>query len=1537
MQIENIADMYPLSPMQQGMLFHSLYAPDSGVYFTQLSGTLRGTENIAVFRQALERMVERHPILRTAFVWEGLDEPLQIVRQKAGLPYEEHDWRTIPASEHAARFDALREADRQRGFAFSEAPLMRLTVVRIEDEGYEFIWSNHHLLLDGWSFSVLLREVFAACEAIRNGRLYLEPEPRPYRDFIAWLAAQDTAGSSAYWRGVLAGITEPTRLTANLPRPESAPASSEAVLSRELPPALSETLAAFSRRHGLTLNTLVQAAWALLLARYSGRGDVVFGSTVAGRPAELAGVDSMIGLFINTIPVRVVVRPEERLLPWLNELQRAQTEARQFQYASMIDIQAAAGIPSGTPLFDTILVFENYPVDSAVEQALASSGVRNLRFFEKANYPLTLIVNPGARLSLRANFDPCEIGSATAGAILEQLGAALERMVGNAEQRVGEVALLSAAERRLVVEEWNRTATDFPVHASLAELAQAQATRTPDRIAVRYGSESLTFSELNRRANQLAQRLLQLGVGSDSPVAVALERSCELIVALLAIVKAGAPYLPLDPAYPSQRLAFMLADSGARLLLTRSTLGMELDSSVPRLYVDRESEQIAALDGSDLPARSTAAELAYIMYTSGSTGTPKGIAIPQRAIVRLIVNSNYVQLNEQDRMGQTSNVCFDAATFEIWGALLSGACLVGISKEVALAPEEFAAQLRADRITTLFLTTALFNRLAAVVPEGFAGMRQVLFGGEAVDPQSVRRVLEAGGPERLLHVYGPTESTTFATWHWVEKVAVEASTIPIGRGLSNTSVYVLDRWGEPVPVGVTGELYLGGEGLAREYWRRPELTAERFVPDGFSGKQGARLYRTGDLVRWRREGEIEFVGRADEQVKIRGFRIEVGEIEAVLVQHERVREAAVVAREDVPGSKRLVGYVVVEGEGEGVVGQLRRYLQERLPEYMVPQAMVVMEKLPLNANGKVDRRALPAPDGARQDQAGAFVAPRNAIERILAGIWASVLRLDKIGVHDNFFELGGDSILAIQIISRANQAGISLSPRQLLERQTIAELAAVAEEAQAAKAEQGTVAGDVLLTPIQYWFFEQELEEPHHWNQAVLLQLDRRYGPGLVERVVAKLVEHHDVLRSRFHKDRDGWRQFIEPVEREPVFAFVDLSAIAPGGQREAIESAAARFQASLNLENGPLVRAAYLDCGRNAGTHGARLLLAIHHLVVDGVSWRILLEDLHAGLLAAERGEEIRLPAKSSSFRQWSSRLAGHARSVGLEPLAQWLAELRKPADALPVDFPGETRNTRDTAVTISCELDAERTAALLERVPAVYRTQIDEVLLAALVLAFNKRTGHRSLLVDFEGHGRAEGFGDLDLSRTVGWFTSVAPVRLEVPKEQGIRPALQSVKEQLRRMPNRGWEYGLLRYLATDTDAGRAARDIAQPQISFNYLGQFDGLLEQATAFRMAEESHGPVFSPRGRRRHLVEVNGRVQQRRLQFEWTYSTSMHRHATIEGWAGAFIDALAAIVAHCDSPEAGGFTPSDFPLAKLNGRKLARVASLLGNAHRKGK
>ncbi|HTC94629.1 MAG TPA: amino acid adenylation domain-containing protein, partial [Terriglobales bacterium] len=1509
--MKNVESFYPLSPLQEGMLFHSIHALESSdEYFRQVSFAVEGSLEGPAFLAAWKKVLERHSVLRTSFVAGDVRNPVQVVHADVSLPCEEQDWSDIPQAEQCARLQEFLAADQARKFDLSKPPLMRCALFRGGERLHYFVWSFHHIILDGWSLPIVFAEVLKIYRSLREGSAFDLSAPRPYRDYIVWLKQQSLVHSEEFWRKYLADFTGPTPFGIDRNLNERGYGEERLELSADV----SEKAKIFVRSRQLTLNTLAQAAWALLLARYSSESDVVFGNVVSGRPAAIPGIESMVGMFINTLPLRVSVPVDAELLPWLNALQANQTEARQYEFTPLMQIQKWLRRPQKQALFESLVVFENYPAAETFHTA-GELSIRDIRSFERTSYPLTLTVTAGRQISFLLSYDKSRFDGPSILRMLGHLETILKSILEN-PRTLADIPLLSGPEEEQILQVFNATNRNYDLETPIHQLIESQARLTPDALALTCEDSTLTYKELNCRANQLAHRLRSLGISKGSLVGICMERSIEMVVALLGVLKSGGAYLPLDAEYPKERLAFMLEDSRTPVLLTQERLAPALPKhSAHTIALDVVGpEQESESQDNPLPAAGPD-DLAYVIYTSGSTGKPKGAMNNHRGLCnRLLWMQEMYQLNAGDSVLQKTPFSFDVSVWEFFWPLFTGARLVMARPGGHQDCRYLADIIQREKITTLhFVPSMLQLFLQEPGIEGCSSVRRVICSGEAL-PFELQERFFARIPAELHNLYGPTEAAIDVTY-WQCRPDSPERTVPIGRPIANIRIYILDPSLRPVPVGVPGELYIGGVGVGRGYLNRPELTAEKFIPDPFCSDSNARLYRTGDLAVWRPDGNIEYLGRTDHQVKIHGLRIELGEIENALTQIAGVSQATVVAREDAGGDKKLVAYLVAQRGCVLGLSELRQSLKTTLPEYMVPGVFVMLDEMPLSPNGKVDRRALPAPDDMKLGIKNEYVAPRTEAEQILAHIWAEVLRVERVGVYDNFFELGGDSILSIQIASRANHAGLRLTTRLLFEKPTVAELACAAQPKSSARESQSDypAVGPVPLTPVQHWFFENDPADPQHFNQALLLAARRPLDAGALEDVFGKLIEHHDALRLRMHREGDSWRQEITGHVPQRVLEQHDLSRLPAELQSAQIEKTAAELQSSLNLSTGPTLRAAFFRCHPQGHD---RLLVVVHHFAVDGVSWRILLEDLQHFYTQALRRESIKLPEKTTSFRQWSESLVACAPAAKWEQeIGYWEGVVETRAGMLPLDIP-EGINSVASARTLTLRLSVEETRALLQEVPARYRTQVNDVLLAALTKTLIGWTGGGTIRVDLEGHGREEIGEDLDLTRSVGWFTSVYPIVLTLDPRDEPEEALKSVKEQLRKIPNRGIGYGLLRYLHPDAAIRKKLQPARPAEVLFNYLGQFDHALSSDSVFGLAAESVGPSQSPRARRRYPLEINASVAEGALHVYWTFSQCLHKQETMQQLAEAYLHTLRQTIACC-LESTGGFTPSDFPLTKL--------------------
>ncbi|SES14724.1 non-ribosomal peptide synthase domain TIGR01720/amino acid adenylation domain-containing protein [Lentzea xinjiangensis] len=1478
----------PLSFAQQRLWFLDEFEPGGVEYLTPSILRLRGRLDVDALGAALTALVARHESLRTTF--ETVDgRGVQVVH-----PPHPVEVPVLDVSEEELAHVLTRETttpfDLQRG------PLMRVLLARLGEDDHVLSLVLHHIVTDGWSNGVLLGELGACYEAATCGREAKLPElPVQYADFAVWQRTASTEEALrehlAHWRRALDGV-RPLELPTDRPRPATR-GKQGALVHFQVPAEVTDRLKALARHHDGTLFMALLAACQVLFARWSGQRDVAVGTVVSGR--DRTELEGLVGFFVNTLVLRSDVDPRQGFGDLLGQVRETVLDAFAHQdvpFERVVDEVHPVRDPSRTPLFQAMVVLQNTTGD---EPRLPGLRVEELPPPSvAAGFDVSFqFQEVDGRLEAVLTYDTALFDATTAERMVAHVGVLLDAATADPGRAVADLPLLTDDELRHVLRDWNDTGTGGPAPA-YHEVFQDSAARTPDATALVDGDRSWTFAELNAHANRIAHHLIAAGVGPESVVALALPRSAEMVFAVLAVLKAGGAYLPLDPEHPAERIAFVLADARPVLVVAA---GDRVFGELPHVRLDDPA--VAARPATDPVDDDRTAPLrpehaAYVIYTSGSTGRPKGVVVEHRNLAALVAD-HHARLLPADgtrlRGVATAAYTFDAS----WEGLLllaAGHELHLLGNATLLDPRAVVEHIARHRIGFLSCTPSYLQQL---LPEGLLAQGRPLLvavGGEAVGEPLWRALADADGVTAV-NLYGPTECTVDSVWTKITGRDRPVIGTP-GRGLR---AYVLDAGLRPQPVGVPGELHLAGDQVTRGYLHRPGLTADRFTADPF-GPPGSRMYRTGDLARWTADGVLEYRGRADDQVKIRGYRVEPGEVEAALLGLPDVAEAVVVAQEVEPGTHRLVGYVV----GEADVDDLRARLKHYLPDYLVPSLFVLLDELPTTDSGKVDRRALPAPD-ASAGQGQDHVAPRTAVERELARIWAEALRVDRVGVHDNFFGLGGDSILSIQIVSRARQAGLELATKDVFTHQTIAELATVVRTRGPEAAELPQIAGPAPLTPIQRWYLDAHPGDPHHFTMSAHLELAEDVDREALARALAAVVAHHEGLRTRFTRVADGWVQDVAEdvveLERHDHLSTEDEEAVA------------AAAQAGLDITRGPVMRALLFS--------GRRLFLVAHHLVVDGVSWRILLGDLETAYRQAVAGERIDLPPVGTRFTQWAHRLAEHVRSGAFDDeLSHWTAALDA-AGEVPVDRDGP--NTAGSTRVVSVRLDRERTDALLHHVPDVYRTQVNDVLLSALGRALSAWTGRERVAVTMEGHGREDVLDGVDISRTVGWFTTQYPVALTVPAgDWGA--VLKSVKEQLRSVPGRGFGFEALRQLG----AAPALAGTALPPVSFNYHGRWDGEAAGEGLVRTRLESPGADAAASGTRPFLLDVVGGVEGGELVLSWFYSEHLHDESTVRGVAEAVVRGLAEIVAHCAEPGAGGRTPSDFPLARLDQAAVDRLA-----------
>lgn len=1850
---ENIQDMYHLSPMQEGMLFHSLLTPETSAYLQQYEILLEGDLDANLLQKSFHLLIERHDVLRTTFIFEKVKRPLQVVFSSWPKDLEFLDLTDVPESGKQDAVESFKLRQLEHRFDLSKDPLIRLALLQTHAEKYTMVISYHHILMDGWSIGIISEELFANYEALRNGDPTSAVRAYPYSRYIDWLSRQDEEQAGRFWRRRL----EEYGQTAVVP--QQRPSVPEHYDPRELVDRfdleVSWRIRAFANDQGVTLNSLIQTVWGAVLQRYNQTNDVVFGTVVSGRPADLPGIEQAVGLFINTVPVRVSSSPETSFADLLQQVHRASIEAQPFDHYPLRESQNGSELKQ--QLLQNLLIFENFPVQAltkACRQERLGFQILEVKLFEQTNYDFNLIVETGDELTIRLSYNAFVYEEAfvrrVSGHLRRFLTAAMERPY----DRIGDLDFLGEEEREQILFGFNRTEVPFAWDVLVHQAFEAQAAKTPDRTALVQGVRSMTYRQLNERANQLAHRLRATGVTPGQIIGLMAEPSPEMVAALLAILKAGGAYLPIDPQFPPDRIDYLLKDSGTALLLTETAFLAQVPDTMQSLLLDREELFTGLRD--NLPAVQTSRDLVYVIYTSGSTGQPKGVCVTHRNVSNFFAGMDLrVQPQEDDALLAVTTFSFDISVLEQLWTLTRGiqvilpeqkpferfdrygqgdlqnmdfslfffssydhsqeggkyqllldsarfaddngftavwtperhfhefgglypnpsvisAALAMVTKHLqlrsgsvvsplhntlriaeewavvdnlsngraglsftagwhaddfALQPdvykmrhEEMFRQIeevkrlwRGEKVSVLngvgqqievqtyprpvqaelpvWVTTSgsretfvqagklganvlthllgqdteelaeniglyrrtleehgyaadsgrialmlhtyigdelevvkamvrkpfcdylrsslslirnlaqtlnvpvdqlgdeetmqtlldygferywqtsallgtqesckqLVRRLAAIgvdeiaclVDFGLApddviqglkqlatlratfkeetavkakvmrpvtmlqstpsrlkalvkeegsrrflrSLRTILVGGEPF-PSDLATELKRMTDARLFNMYGPTETTV---WSAAFELSRENNQLCIGTPIANTQIYILDENGQPVPIGIPGEVCIGGEGVTEGYWNRPELTSERFVPNRFT--EHGHLYKTGDLGRFRADGSIELLGRLDDQVKVRGYRIETGEIETLLQRYDGIREAVVLDREDQAGERYLCAYLV---SNQPVQEQaVRSHLSRFLPYYMIPTQFIQIDRIPLTPNGKIDRKTLRASDYETNSSQSGYVVPRSEVENILVDIWEKVLGRQPIGIHDNFFKLGGDSIRALQIVSALMKYDYKADIKHLFEYPTIAQMSLFVQKKE--RKVDGCSAGEegeVTLTPIQHWFFEQDLTDPHHYNHAVLIKGRHGLDERAAKAALQALVEHHDALRMVFVREGTAVRAHNR-LFQDSIFGWRVFDFRAELNLEDRMEREANHLQAGLSLAKGPLVQGALMKT--QVGDH---LLLVIHHLVVDGISWRILLGDFSIAYQQALQGETVSLGDKTMSFQEYAARLAQYAQSDALwQERDYWMTLERADLRPLPnLKSLAEGPRMLDSALE-TVIFTPEETRRLLQDANHAYNTEINDLLLTALARAVHQWTGLNQVLIDLEGHGREPFEEDLDVSRTVGWFTSLYPVLLDALTGDDIGGQIKYIKESLRRIPNKGLGYGVLKYL-TRREGERALPSLAS-QILFNYLGQFDQTVPQDLLL-LSDLPVGRAISPRSERLYALLINGRVIDSVLTISFDYHNQQFDRAQVREFAELYRDQLLMLIDHCASRKTIELTPSD--------------------------
>lgn len=1345
--------------MQQGMLFHSAYAAESGIYVEQLQFTLEGVVDLEKLRQSWQQLVDHHDVLRTCFVWQRT-QTLQVVLKQAELPWHHHDWQHISQDQQQQKLQDWLRQDRQTAFDTKKAPLMRCTLITLAKNHHQFIWTHHHALLDGWSLAMLMQDLLAYYQV--SGQPRLQPR-RPYQTYIAWLQQQDKETVETYWREKLSGFLTPTPLPLQAREQTSTSEfyRQEYLLSAQL----TNKIQTWVRQQRMSLATLIYGVWGILLSRYSGESDVVFGITVSGRDIPLNGIEDMIGLFINTLPLRATLDGSGETL--LKQLQQDLQDLQGYSYMPLVEIQRLSQI-SHNNLFDTLVIIENYPIDQTLRDYQQTLPIQNIIANERTNYPLTLVVMPEQQLSL--NF-ACDSALFTADSI-ERLGhhfeMILQAIITDSSAPVATLPMVTDAEQQLLTQ-WNHTATDYAQETCIHQLFEQQVDQTPEAIAVILGDTQLTYQDLNQRANQLAHHLQELGVGPDTLVGICVERSLEMVVGLLGILKAGGAYVPIDPEYPKARIQFMLQDTQVPVLLTQTQLLDSLpESNAQIICLDTAWPTIAQNSSKNLFTMVGAEHLAYVIFTSGSTGQPKGVMVPHRAI------SNQMQWVQQtftleptDRFLQRTNFSFDASVWEFYAPLLAGAQLVLAQPGRLQTGDTLVKTIIAQEITHLQLVPSLL-RLLLEQPDvaQCQSLKRVFCGGEALSadlPQAFFNQLDAS----LHNLYGPTEACINST-HWTCQTGEIPKTVPIGRPIANAQTYILDANLQLVPMGTPGELHMGGAGLAKGYLNRPELTAEKFIANPFGE---GRLYKTGDLARYQPDGTIEYLGRIDHQVKIRGYRIELGEIEAALTQQQQIKAGAVLVREDTPRNQRLVAYVV----GSEISDEaLKTSLKQRLPDYMVPTVIVPLDTMPLTSNGKIDRKALPAPAVNRTE---CFVAPQTERQTLIVNLFAEILSVpaEAIGIHDDFFELGGHSLLAMRLVTSLRQTFEREVPlRVLFAAPTVAgvDTALEARTAEIPSIPKITpIPRDQTPIPLSYaqerlWFLAQLEGVSATYNIPGAVQVEGSFDGALLQQTLGDMIRRHEILRTTFPVVNGTAVQHIHPTLEIPLRVIDSSELTVPLSDWLSHE-----VQQPFNLATGPLLRVVLVRLKSDT----AVLVLTMHHIISDGWSISVFIRELIAlyGTYGEDKPALPALPVQYADYAQWQRQwLQGEVLETQLDYWRQQLADAPTLLE-LPTDHPRpavQSFNGRTQVITLPQTLSDQ-----VEALSKQHQVTLFMTLLTAFQILLYRYSNQPDIVVGSSIANRQQ----TELESLIGLFVNTLVLRSHISPQDSVKDLLLQVKQ--------------------------------------------------------------------------------------------------------------------------------------------------------------
>ena len=1515
---------FPLSEGQKGLWLLQELSPEMSAYNVPMAIHIRAAVDGDALKKSGAFLLEKHPLLRAVISRDKEGALQQTIRNDAEF-YFQHERLAEETSDHEVT--ALLQVTCRKPFRLEEGPLMRWHLFSRSEEDHVLLINLHHIIFDGVSSLLLMEDLFFAWQNYIHGKTPVMPPAgeASYFDFVTWeekmLSGKEGEEHLDYWRKKLSGSLPVLEFPPDKARPPHETSAGETCRFK-WSENLTNRLRSLAKKEGVSLFMVLSGLYKVLLYRYTNQEDIIVGTPAAGRPEKR--FERIVGYFINMIPLRSQLVGSESFKTCLEGLKRTIIQGLEHSVYPLPKIVSALNGNQGfsqAPLFQTSFVMQNFFAATMQKELEKQVGVMEIlpEIHQEREGDLNVeVVEEENELRVHVTYNPDLFHETTMIRFMNRYSLLAEQIVDDPERKLDDYNLLSETERHQLLVEWNDTEAGYPADRCIHQLFEEQAEKTPDAVALTFDDQSLTYDRLNQKSERWASVLQGAGVRPNSLVGLCVERSLDLLPALLGILKAGGAYVPLEPEYPEDRLSYMLKDSGVERLLTQKKHVEKLralSGETVRIYCLDQEQAVGEKPLQSrrvLPRNVRPRHPAYILYTSGSTGKPKGVMVGHQALCnRIWWMQKMYRLSEKDKIFQKTPFSFDVSGWEFYWPLIAGSELVVAQPQKHKDPVYLIETIQRKGITVLhFVPPMLQAFLHTDGVEKCESVTRVFCSGEALTTAQKDLFFKRWNRPELHNLYGPTEAAIDVSFYQCSKEP--RATIPIGRPLSNIQLYILDKRRRLLPIGIGGELHIAGDGLAEGYWNQPELTAETFIENPFISR--ARMYRTGDWARWLPDGTIEFLGRIDHQVKIRGFRIEPGEIENRLSRHPFIQRSVVIVKEE-NDKKQLVAYYVAQDKASSSLesSSLSEYVGKSLPDYMIPTAFVCLDEIPLTSNGKVDRKKLVMQE-VNIKSSRSYVAPRNETEQKLAKIWQTVLGVEEVGLYDDFFELGGDSIISIQVAAKARQEGLDVTVRNLLECKTIEALAREGSPDRRMVAEQEFLEGKAPLLPAQHWFFEESFRGSHHWNQSLLLTLKRLVKLDLLRTAFKLLIGHHDALRFRYHGRKGCWEQNYGGMPDEIPVIHCDLQGMSDAKRVEALENHCQQAQTSLNMEEGPILRAILFETGPEEQS----LFITIHHLAVDGVSWRILLEDLQSVMGQLLTGQPVQLPPKTTSCRYWGEKLTAYSKAEDLQgEKVYWTKRPWSKSRGFPVDFDVDKNvDVESTTAHVRVCLTREQTRQLLEESGKAYNTQINDLLLTALITACHAWTGREWTAITLEGHGREELFDDVDLSRTVGWFTTVFPVLLS--KRNTLEETLKGVKETLRAVPRHGAGYGLLKYLAGD----REIEALPKPELIFNYLGRWDEPESSERLFGERQDVNAPEHSLKAHRSAMIEVNGMIHGRILSMTFSYSRKRYKRATMETFSESYREALCQIIEHCSYSEVKGYTPSDFPLISIPQKEL---------------